>query len=1310
MANLIQTVVADGPISWDQSLTIADVIGPIGFRISGGQFGTGEQETVVDPDEFGMYSITANATGPTDQKVTKSVLVYYSFHGDWVLAQSASRNLVCSQSREIDYRLLTQGFDALPLGAVVDPAVGGIVLGGGVAIPSSSALATASTIKLETLESVPFDSELPIMVTYDRDSKVLYWLSVSDTLADIRKYGQMNDVDLADAIVRYSPYSHRREVILFYRSGKIERYSSKMILVQTIEQANKLNHVVYRKKGVGTNLDDSFVLFDNYGKALFYSGVLALTEIRQDNFYVSASDSFDVMLTLEGKLIGSSVSNAPDVFWYQFTPASVIVTGVDKSANNGDKIYQFNIRDNVQHAPARPLVADDLLVYNTTASWSNSGGLVSSGYESNGRNAVFDFTTDSVPATTGPFKSFLGLTTRPYGDDPSLRKFFFIARPALNVKHISVRNYNAIFPLLDFALGNTVTFRFVAVLEDKELSLPIVLPEDIEWTATVNGVPGTYARNGDVVIITASHSYMTKTPFPVSLGRSSGLVEVQPDALPNAFHFENAFNLPENDWYDTETLTITGINVTVPLTLLIDGEADYGRVKIFLNGTETEMPVFIRNNDTLAFSILHGDIATPVSVKVGEYTDRFGLYTITEAQLPQSRNWAYMPVGQEVMSDVFTNTGNVVLDLVITDGDAEWIQGGRTISLAIGSSTRLIYTPTESKKNVVKFNSVLFNYEWQVWSHDYWLDAQPSPTRGERYEYTETADITFDSVPANFWTNIHVPAGIILERNGVPIDVELDSRGVYNTTTELRIVECASLILVMGGYPSQDQPHTLYLGDAKIEWLYNMTVNPTYSYKPVIGITSFLQNTVQRITDVFNMAVAAITKPNVVVSEIDASFITQELKNTTFSNLFQNVVLEQHTDIDLTYKNTVSLYRSELNTAFFFVLDNKTHDLISPVFEVKTDICHLLAPAPGINVVQWIKPSSKIDAAHVSRVDPIDSSARVELIPRSVTPNTLSGVQNEVQYSIHGTLAHVPNDIRVENRPSSSVIQIDNGTRAVYRETIDVHKQSPWSFAWVNDGGTNKHDMYEGSWSESSPSYLVGTAESRTMAMPYATKINTEAHTVPSVYPYNLDMGIRVVRRVLPQTNIEPPVAREYFEYQYYHIGADHNYAGRTVTYHHVMTPNNTKVLEPIQHDALMPVWESPNERQLEANKALDVQRNVIQIASVPKSSGTTVFMSPVPMAYEEITEAKKVAIQEPTTFSFEVIPVDAGQLDQIKNGYFQTELDALTNATEVWGHAPEMVYGIQQPDGYWTWALVVPCESSCGDAGCDVRGYISGG
>ncbi|WOL24386.1 hypothetical protein fHeYen902_040c [Yersinia phage fHe-Yen9-02] len=1342
MANLIQTIVADGPISWSQSLTISDVTGAVLFRIVGGEFDTGDLEKTVAPDEFGMYVVGINANGPTDQKIAKSVLVYYDFHGDWALSQTASRNLICSQSREIDYRLLTQGFDALPLGATVDPAYGGLVLGGGVSIPTSNALANASTVKLETLESVPFESDLPIMVTYDRDKKILYWLSVSNNLADVKKYGQINSVDLASAVVRYSPYSHRREVILFHRSGKIEQYNSKMVLVQTLSYTDKLNHVVYRKKGVGINQEDSFILFDTYGKARFYSGRFDLTEIRQDHFYVSASDSFDVMLTLEGKLIGSSVSNAPDVFWYQFTPASVVVTGVDKSANNGDKIYQFNIRDNIQHAPARPLVADDLLVYNTTASWSNLGGLVSSGYESNGRNTVFDFTSPSTPATTGAFKSFLGLTTQPYGNDPAQRKFFFIARPALKVKHISTRNYDAVLPTFDHELGTSVTFTFTAVLEDTELSLPITLPEGIEWSAKVNGTPGRYARNGDEVTVTATHEYMTQTPFPVSLGRSSGLVEVQPDSLPDAFHFRNAFNLPEDYWYDTETLTITGINVLVPVSVTLDGGVDYERVKILVNGTETEMPVYIRNNDTLAFSLHHDTISTPITVTVGDYTDRFGLYTITEAKLKQSRNWAYMPVGSEVMSDVFVNTGQVTLDLVITEGEAEWIQGGQTLSLAIGASTRLRYTPSESKKNVVRFNSVLFDYEWQVWSHDHWLDDQPMSVRGERYVYTETADITFDSVPENFWTNIHVPAGIILEKNGIPLNVELDSRGVYNTTTELNVVECASLILVMGGYPSQDQPHTLYLGDAKIEWLYNMTVDPTYSYRPVVGVTQILLNTVQRITSVFKTAIDAVTKPRVSIQEINASYITQELKETTFGTIFQDVVLDRHADIDMSYKGVTSEIPrvfdtpfvhildthkyGETDTEFFHVLDNHTHDTTRTEFEIKTDICHEFLTAPGINVVHWIKPSSEINAAPAHRVTSVDSMAQGELIPNSISSTAVSGVLNEVQLSLQGTLSHIPNDIRAENRAASNVIQVRNDIRLAHRVTLTPHSIIPAAFSWIEDGSTNKHDVFGSSWSESSPSYLVGASDPRTMVLPYAAKVNTEAHAVPSVYPYSLGMGVRVVRRVLPQTNIKPPVAREYYEYQYYHIAMGQRDAGRTVTYQHSMIPNNTQALEPILHESLVPVWGIQNKRQMESSEATDVQRNVIQVASMPKRSGTTVFMSPINLLYdgingrdravfdsieyEEITEPKKAVFPASTVFSFETIPVDEGQPDQLKNGYFETELDALTNAVEVWGHAPERVYGIQQPDGYWTWALVVPCESSCGDAGCDVRGYISGG
>ncbi|AWY08426.1 hypothetical protein HOT49_gp152 [Erwinia phage vB_EamM_Alexandra] len=1395
MAEMIPVVSATGAQSWSGSVTAAGHTEALKFRVVGGTFADASTEKDITPSSGSDYAVSLMATVTVSAAATQPVLLYYLDGDLWVLVHSLSRIFVRPQTKELDYRLVTKGMDAMPLGAALNPTYGGLVLGGGVRIPTTQDMQQSSVAKFSDFESTFFDLTKPVSIVYDRQARVLYYIHTDGDASNTKVFGSMEGVDIAGYKVSYDT-NNKRSAVVFHTSGQIDVLDEAMTQYGEPKQLGyAVNRVICRRAGVGTNTVDSYVAFDQDGRAHYLNVSFVETSVKSDQFYVNGSDSYDVLSTLDGKLVGGNTAAAPaSVFWYQFVPSSLLVLGHD-----GTNIYQFNIRDNVQNVAARPLVANDLVVFNTTAAWTNKGGKLVAGMDTNGSNALFNFASTDAPTQTRSNWPYVELITPPYTQaDTYDRLFYYAARPTTGLKHLAIRNYDIVWPDLNAVeLGPVVKFKVLVDAGDPDIPLPITAPDGVTVSATIDvtttdivdgkevttvtTVPVTKVYDGQEVTITLSHAYITSTSFPITIGHTVYQFEMKADDTPNAFSWQNVLGIENDTWNRTEDVTISGINVAVPVSVLVDGVEAYDRVKIFVDGVETAMPVMLRNNQKLGFEILHDNDTTRISVNVGQGSSSFNLFTIVEAQLDVGRHWAYAPIGKQVQSDVLKNTGTIPLLLTITDTDAVFANGLQTITLAVNATTSIKFTPSENKQYAVKFRSEQYAYEWYVWADKEWLGTLPATKRAERYVMGDSGTFFIDNIPDNFWTYFTIPAGMLLDIDGVRVVQELDTRGVYK---EQGLVvgpfECAETMLKIYGLPSHNQPHTLQFGNAKAGWLYDMTVDPTYTAYGTDAIQMFDQSYLNATTDAVSVVdtktYIAASCQNIVLTPVYDRDLDVQLQWFDFSDATTHIAESVVRTVVAGERDVVQSFKgNDFDTGHKDFVDNfRMFDLIQGS-DIKMDsiplFTHVDAPALASDNFPLFEPmlgqkdvitttplfafigtnegaatdTFPLFGFDVGTVDTATDFPLFEAVVGDTVvsdwfwPNFFTDVATVNDTFINNFVEHLDEppqyfDLREPEYRTSIKAKSDQirprffDIKGTYKTPLlDARKvETKGAFAadaaapaQVGNGGLFPQKMSDASYAEQSTVYHIGWARPlfRPAYLTYKVGSATAKYVDPDYHPAVLFMPEipftrwtqpAVVYHYAPSTPermehpVKYPVGPALGEFEQRKLiaapvdMATANAQNTPTVYLHLIEGKfihaapqiNTDVLEPdlIKAPRIIPVARTPGKPASRAPIAVEIRKS------------------------RKADSNKTYTVVAPVVEAWTVAP-NHGSIDKpLEEGYFETELLALQNATQVWGFDPTMVYAIQQVNGYWTWAQITVCEESCGSMSCAARGYLSGG
>ena len=1334
MALNIQKIVSSNATeSWSNAIHIKRYpSGTLKFLVVGGKFGNNSDQISVVADAFGMYNFTVTADVPTKQYRSRQVTVYYDYAGQWTLLQEASRIIQATVKKTLTPKALMNGFDALYKADTIDPEFGEAVIafGASALTPAAMDALTPKTLSSVTLNAAAFDYKNPVWFVADKAAKKIHLFNNPTDAASLIRYQTISQ-EFADAFAYYSPATHRRTVAIFGSNGVVSWYNVRMEKQPDVVLPYRIMRVVLLK-ATGA-FDPLFAVIDTDGKIHKLDSNFNEVSVLSDNFYVNCHESLDAYITRDGKLVGTDVwvnASTSTQFFYAFAPGT-------------DDVYSYNVangalsRYTIKLGGYTDLGIQDSnkLRYATTFTNPVTASLLyTAGSDTSGRRTFVDRTA-AITDTTSRNWSYLslmsnGATTQLYG---------YVARPTTTLTHTYTPTYGATLPTYDQPLGKTVTFTFTAQFDDTDDLLPITLPAGITWIATVGGKQVTTVKNGDAVSITASHDFLTSQPFPFSVGRSTGLVEIVPDPYPDPFTFETIYDVPDYSWQQTVTKTLTGINQRLEFSVLIDDEVQNDRVEVYVNGVLTPAPVFMYNGDKFYLRVHHGYNITNIKIFAGEYETEYGIFTVSETRFDPVPNRAYAEINKEYRTVTLLNDGLTALALTIDSEIGEFVQGGKEVTLEVGQSTYLKFTPTEvNKKYQIKFGSSRFKYTWDIWTHDTWLDAQPLPTYSNGMVVAESNALSFDAIPPNFLTDIRVPAGILFNVDGQDIEAEIDSRGVYLDSFIMRDVSCDA-VLKLESYPAHNQPKVLELSLAKVSWLHDFAGTVTYnsakdSRETLINMPAYVGMYDKRETQysiaeyenfktgmtAFSSQMEAIEHSSMPTWFNPFEFLSTLLAPTYFDGAYAAGLDSLPTTTDLHYEDMFLYVTQELIQSH-----EEWHQFVEALIDMP-----VLDYAFDSRI--QLKDGFDFELSYGTAEDEFSNSIEDDKQQIVIEASVLS--PRPVNWNVVEDRTAVLPDVVV----SAEQLQVDNAApqyvKATERsqvwaaETNFFHTPDTYAHGtdhkWYNQAPSTSYFAFESAKTET---YNWNKPERTPVAWQQAI-LPDGSHgmdwTKQDYDPYKVDMNTaRYVRYMRPIAEYELAVPK------WFQLGAQYQIRPNA---EFVFAPLTYKYLSSAAHIETLTVH--PVDTHIEQKVGGDVYRVPTAVRRVvpaavyindsqyqPRHDDSAYLQS---MSTAELVTKQVIQIGDyaPRKLDANPYPVermkitmfvpetDYGDPDQLKKGYFATELDALQNAVNVWNKTPDEIFAIQQPDGTWTWAIDIPCGEYCGDFGCDTRGYLAGG
>lgn len=1284
--NKIQTVEATGLYEWEVSTTIDGKDIPLDFTLFGCTFEDGTKKKTITPNASDVYTFKLKGQAPESDMRVQHAVVQYDDFGLPVTLQEASRNIVRPVSNIIDFRLQTQGFESLPLGVVPSSGIN-MILG---QVDELTEFDPDLYVKLEELPTGAPSFDQAITVYFDKFRKVRYWLANihTDTPTVVKK----DTLDLVDCLMRYNPTTKMRQIIDVFKDGKLHVYA-----VGTNYTTYDLKCKPTRAKFFGQALR----VIDSNGTLRVYDGLTFVQSTQYaDNFYTDFSDGElpaggynNVAITREGKLVALAgdpakvkIANDSGMFFYHAGQKTNKFYGYDPLAKTTIQVFDWEAQTLTPRAAMTP---ERVLEYRTLASVSGNGAAMTAGSE-------------YVPESE---QIFIGVTSNPYEGDIADRRLGYFLTDVQDLKHITTPDYNSVIPAFNVELGQKVKAKFRVTSLDTDMALPITLPESVTWKATINGVETKTARSGDEIEIEMESPELTFGYYPISVGRSSGLIEIVPDSMPDPFTFKSVHEQPENFWYSTEEITITGINVRVPLTLTVNEGVDYTRFKIYVNGQERQMPVYIFNNDKLRLDVYHETFQTRVEVTVGDRTSKFGVYTIDELPIPPLTNWCYVPSGKKVTSDPILNDSPADLDLTITTGNATFSNGLTTIKLAAGKSTNIIHVAEPNTKATIGFKSVVYSYEWKVWSDNVWLDLPPAEKRSTSMTFDESPAIKFDAIPvteeSKWKTVLRVPSGILLTVGTEQIDHELDSRSVYLTPFELEI---DVQDLEIGAYP-RTTPYGIQLGDAVVEWDYLYTTDPTYE-QGLVNVQTIAQRFKNAVAEVVTTTKSVltsayrhtVTKFNtraraamVLAQTFEQEFESVDITIQTMKNLFVGIKTE-HTTFDQ------SATSKSISVRYFDQKMKKVY--IEAVTKFQTgDPRYLYDRHSLFEATKFI-----YQVYDTSYTPPFGAEYQSYRLDKSETQLTADYQTDSTWMTARNQIAKWNHDIwyyigRTEAWKYQTKTDNKGQMTAIYLHLNDAYKI----------GTTTK---YTG-WTQ----HVFDSIEARWVGLnPNADSsrwLRRAAHSTGTAHWFNIEVFPAWIKGSVKPilTNQHKPAYVEgsiipVEPFGPVQISEIHHWIGRELDTAYI--PNPTYVIEMDGKAKYVQQLTTSGDAITLTPNFIATYVTTIPNESMPRKVEQQVI--PAVSARKKSAKAKVVLELPKRKFTAPMDELSEGKTDPLENGYFPTEQQALRNAVTVWGNDPSAVRAAQRPDGTWYWIKEIPCDNSCGAYSCDTAGYLSGG
>lgn len=1275
--NKIQTVEATGLYEWEVSTQIEGKEDALDFTLFGATFEDGSTTKTIDPNASAVFTFKLKANAPQSDMVVHHAVVQYDDYGLPVTLQEACRNIVRPVSTIIDFRLQTQGFEALPRSVVPSSGIN-MILG---QVDELTEFDPDLYTELEKLPTGALTFDQAITIYYDRFRKIRYWLA--DIHTDAPLVVKKDSIDLVDTLMRYHPTTKMRQIIDVLKNGQLHVYG-----IGATYTTVDLKCKIVRARFAGAALriiDDRGVLrvFDGltFEQAKVYDNDF-FTDISGANFAITRSGKIDPLNTDPSKV---KIANDSGLFFYYADPNSNKFYGYDPSAKTTIQVFDWDAQT---LTPRQAMTPERILAYKTLASVSNNGAVMTEG-------------TEYVPESE---QIFIGVTSNPYEGVVEDRRFGYFLNDVPDLKHITTPEYGSVIPAFNVELGDVVKAKFTVDVVDKDMALPITLPDTVTWTAKVNGVESKTVRSGDVLELEMRSPELTYGYFPISIGRSSGLIEIVPDSMPDPFTFKSVHEQPENFWYSTEEITITGINVRVPLTLTVNEGVDYTRFRIYVNGVEKQMPVYIYNNDKLRLDVYHETFQTRVGVTIGDRTSNFGVYTIDELPIPPLTNWCYVPAGKRIVSDPILNDSPADLDLTITTNNATFANGQTTIKLGPGKTTNIIHVAAPNTKATIGYKSVVYSYEWKVWSDNVWLDAEPTQKRSDSMNFSESDPIKFTSIPvtaeSKWKTILRVPSGILLTVGADLIDADLDSRSVYINPFELEI---DVQDLEIGAYP-RTSPYLIGLGDAVLAWSFLYTTDPTYE-QGTINVQTFTQRfkatIAEKVTTVKSNLIAAYRH---LVTSFDQSARTAQILAHTISQEFESVEVKSHTISNLfkDVKTSVKYFDQSAETQLIevqtfnqkmkkiYVTAPKYFDMGDARYLTERDLGFEYGSFAYTRWEQYL--ADMLGQSYVTQT--INKSAQ-QLVADYLTDNIWKSDAQLTAKFTKDVWYYIARDLQWRYK------DYDHrwiGMNAKQMHLFYAYKVA-MSLRWVSDLTINYVLRI--------PRWITGTAQADRNVQLYAQVVSAIDRIKVEQRPANIRSYVyRWINPDYSPRYFTQSVNRLLDSFKPNHISDYHTWVGREYD-PRMIVDRHTWVEREDKARYVQTSTTSGDQLKLDPNYVVKyvthiaqdkvprpVEQNPEMVIAARKKSATAKVILPMPMR----------------KFHAPMDELSEGKTDPLENGYFATEQLALRNAVTVWGHDPSVVKAAQRPDGTWYWIREIPCDNSCGAYSCDSAGYMSGG
>lgn len=802
----------------------------------------------------------------------------------------------------------------------------------------------------------------------------------------------------------------------------------------------------------------------------------------------------------------------------------------------------------------------------------------------------------------------------------------------------------------------------------------IGLPENVRATFTVAGKPVSSVQAGQQLQVVLETGSIPDNLFNVAIGRTALAEPMIPDELPDVFVIGNLYDVAPDQTRTTVPVTPVAYDTPIPV---------HSNGIILIDGVEVADGTLIRPGQTLSIKITQSqEFLNSWWVTTGALRTEFVSLQQEQPVTVGIKSRAYAPLGT-FRSRMITNSYGV--NVLVQLGDVGKFDNtdARSILLGVGQVAVIELEVTEHIHYEIPYTFGRTQHVLQVWAEDHFLDVEPTTTAAERWVPATSAAFPFGAIPPNFYVVATAPAGVLISLDGEALPSEPDARGYNKAEEQLEFDVDQPLtytaIPFAGG-------RTLDFGDVQAHWHYDPTVTGTKLEKQTAIKLAAKQLAVET-----NQLITLARTP--IVEQVPATFVLYPMRKhqgyvasaaashegngvgafTAPAPAGVESPRYHHNDfmvadVGVAKPNVAEASVRRTFAELEFQILAPTHYDVAAATAKSVQLRHQGVESLNFTYVQ--RSFAETQAAQYARVEE-QRAAGLSLSPSAVAARKSEGLEVQPQLVGIPTIAHVEALV-----VSLSVARTAEGldvkptfqpvSEKQYLELNSVQKQ-------ITGLASRKIEARNSQYREPDtipirPLYRQAKVNS----------VGIEARSY--VYPRSYEMedptpGITVFNHSMPwQMSLASTSMQLNIPYK---------------------LDNSTLEFVETHHQSAEPVFP----------QSFTKTRNTYQPRDVKFSPSSAVTdHSPRTADFAQTGTQSR----EGRVIGFNLATSHDGNPDLLDRGYFATELEALQDATGVWGKDASEVVARKLPTGQWYWATPDLCVNMC--SACPPYGYLSGG